>query len=72
MTDIFCLADSHGHCEEGHGPDAAIRSPVPLFIIYYLFFILYSFPRPLASPAGGGAAAAAVGVCITVERSMMI
>ena len=27
---------------------------------------------PLASPAGGGAAAAAVGVCITAERSMMI
>ena len=30
MTYIFCLVYLHGHCEEGQGPDAAIRIPRPL------------------------------------------
>ena len=52
MTYILCLASRHGHCEEGHGPDAAIRSPVSFFIIYYLFFILYSFYEPQSGAYG--------------------
>ena len=47
MTHIFCLVYPHSHCEEGHDPDAAIRiSRPPVFITYYLFFILYSFYEP--------------------------
>ena len=72
---VFHPASPHGHCEEGHGPDAAIRPP-----LYPLFF-----PQPtscpriknreeriavLASPSGGSGPAGPIGVCITVERSM--
>ena len=53
MTYIFCLVYLRGHCEEGHGPDAAIRiSRPPVFITYYLFFILYSFYEPQSGAYG--------------------
>ena len=52
MTYIFRLVYLHGHCEEGPCPDAAIRFPRPFFIIYYLFFILYSFYEPQSSGHG--------------------
>ena len=53
MTDVFCPAYLPGHCEEGPCPDAAIRiPPSPFFIIYYLFFILYSFAEPQSSSHG--------------------
>ena len=53
MTYIFHLVYLPGHCEEGQGPDAAIRIPrPPFFIIYYLFFILYSFYEPQSSGHG--------------------